>query len=138
MFLVFVDVDYMKTINDTMGHLEGDAALIATAGVLKKTFRDSDIIARIGGDEFAVIASDNEENADAERIKTRLEDELDKFSRQKKLRFKLSLSTGVAVYNPKYPCTVEELLLQADVFMYEEKKNKQSLQNGIRRFTSLT
>ncbi|PKM86882.1 MAG: GGDEF domain-containing response regulator [Firmicutes bacterium HGW-Firmicutes-12] len=125
MFLIFVDVDYMKTINDTRGHLIGDIALIETAEVLKKTFRQSDIIARIGGDEFAIIAIDVQDNTNEDSIKVRLEEELEIFNRLNKLNFKLSLSTGVAVYNPKYFCTVEELLYSADKLMYESKKNKQ-------------
>ncbi|HXT48738.1 MAG TPA: diguanylate cyclase, partial [Gemmatimonadaceae bacterium] len=53
---IFVDLDGLKEINDTLGHREGDLALIETADLLRETFRESDIIARIGGDEFVVLA----------------------------------------------------------------------------------
>lgn len=54
--LLFIDLDNMKLINDTLGHPEGDRALVEVSDVLRKTFRESDIIGRIGGDEFAVLA----------------------------------------------------------------------------------
>ena len=53
--LIFADVDRLKWINDNLGHLEGDSALIGAAGVLRETFRETDIVARMGGDEFAVF-----------------------------------------------------------------------------------
>jgi diguanylate cyclase (GGDEF)-like protein len=56
--LVLVDVDYLKAINDNFGHAYGDEALIRTANILRKTFRRSDIIGRIGGDEFSILAID--------------------------------------------------------------------------------
>ena len=55
MMLIFIDLDGMKQINDLYGHQEGDNALKDTANILKNTFRETDIIARIGGDEFAVF-----------------------------------------------------------------------------------
>ena len=54
--LIFADIDGMKEINDTLGHGQGDQALIDAAGVLKQTYRSADIIARVGGDEFAILA----------------------------------------------------------------------------------
>src|SRR5258708_12526210 len=56
LLLFFADVDYLKEINDTCGHREGDLALVHTANALEQTFRNSDILARLGGDEFAVFA----------------------------------------------------------------------------------
>ncbi len=58
MLLLFADVDDLKKINDSLGHQEGDLALIETANLLKETFREPDIIARIGGDEFVVLAAE--------------------------------------------------------------------------------
>jgi GGDEF domain-containing protein len=62
LLLFFVDIDQFKRVNDCLGHLEGDAFLICCAEVLKSTFRDSDIIARIGGDEFVILAQERAEN----------------------------------------------------------------------------
>ena len=56
LLLIFTDIDGMKEINDTLGHGQGDQALIDAAGVLKQTYRSADIIARVGGDEFAILA----------------------------------------------------------------------------------
>src|SRR4029077_20951716 len=56
LLLFFADVDHLKEINVTYGHREGDLALIRTANALEQTFRDSDIVARLSGDEFAVLA----------------------------------------------------------------------------------
>ena len=58
MLLFFADLDGLKWINDTLGHEEGDKALIEAATVFKETFRTSDIIARLGGDEYAALAVD--------------------------------------------------------------------------------
>ncbi len=58
MVLFFGDLDELKTINDTLGHFEGDQALIDTANLLRKTFRETDIMARIGGDEFVVLITE--------------------------------------------------------------------------------
>ena len=57
MTLTFIDIDDMKSINDTLGHDAGDKALIDTANILRQILREADIIARIGGDEFAIIAT---------------------------------------------------------------------------------
>jgi len=62
--VLFIDVDDLKRINDHYGHNEGDQALIGLAGNLKKTFRESDIVARIGGDEFVVLSESTEETSE--------------------------------------------------------------------------
>ena len=58
LLLIYADLDNMKRINDKFGHMEGDAALIEAADVLREVFRESDIIARVGGDEFVILAVD--------------------------------------------------------------------------------
>jgi diguanylate cyclase (GGDEF)-like protein len=75
LLLFFVDIDQFKRINDSLGHLEGDAFLVCCAEVLKSTFRDSDLIARIGGDEFVILAQERAENS-SEAIFHRLESAL--------------------------------------------------------------
>ena len=72
LYILFADVDGLKAINDQYGHLEGDAALLMTATILRKTFRESDVIARIGGDEFVVIILQDEKmDADSFRYACR-------------------------------------------------------------------
>lgn len=120
--LLFADLDDLKQINDSLGHEEGDMALINAANVLKDTFRDADIIARIGGDEFAVFALKTPES-DAELLTKRLHENLDAYNGKGKF-YRLSLSVGTVLYDPAYPLSIDELLSRADKLMYEQKKAK--------------
>jgi two-component system cell cycle response regulator len=122
LLLFFADVDRLKDINDSFGHREGDLALVRAADALEQTFRDSDIIARLGGDEFAILALEATcQNQEA--ILRRLEKSLRK-SNADESRYQLSLSVGVARFDPKHFVSVGELIEQADVAMYQEKKKK--------------
>lgn len=121
--LLFADLDNMKSINDTLGHQNGDLALIKTAKILKETFRETDIIARVGGDEFALIFQVvSKPNQDL--VLNRLQKNLDVFNAKGELPCKLSLSVGMANYDPADSCSVNELLARADRSMYEAKKKK--------------
>lgn len=122
--LFFFDLDGMKWINDTLGHKEGDRALKDTADVLRDTFRDSDIIARIGGDEFVVMAVEGTE-IKAQAFADRLVEEIEKHNSSAGRPYTLSLSMGVAHYDPEKPCLIDELLGIADKLMYENKRAKQ-------------
>lgn len=123
MILLFADLDDLKGINDTLGHLEGNRALIKTAGILKETFRDSDIIGRVGGDEFAVLAVENQEN-NRLRLNTRLQENMKAHNAKATSPLKLSVSVGIARYDPDSPCSIDELLEWADKSMYEQKRSK--------------
>jgi diguanylate cyclase (GGDEF)-like protein len=122
--LIFADLDGMKWINDKFGHYEGDLALIKTTEILKEVFRESDIIARIGGDEFVVLAMETH-NTNEDIITTRLKETLDSYNAREKRRYMISLSIGFANYYPENPCSIEELLTQADTCMYKQKRKKQ-------------
>jgi len=124
MLLFFADLDKMKQINDTLGHQEGDKALFEIATILKEVFRESDIIGRMGGDEFAILAIDTTDETRDVLIK-RLRNILDNYNKPEGRNYQLSLSTGIAHYNPETPSTLDELMAQADTLMYEEKRNKQ-------------
>ncbi len=76
MVLLFADLDKLKWINDTWGHAEGDRALCEVGKILKNTFRESDIIARIGGDEFVMLAVETPQSNAEILIKDHLQDEL--------------------------------------------------------------
>jgi diguanylate cyclase (GGDEF)-like protein len=129
MFLLFADLDNMKWINDTLGHREGDMALIATSSILKETFRDSDIVSRIGGDEFAVLAIEAQKNSE-EVIVSRLIDNFEAYNIKENRNYNLSVSIGIAHYDVENPATIDELLAQADVLMYENKRKKKEALNG--------
>jgi two-component system cell cycle response regulator len=120
-FLLFADFDRLKALNDRFGHREGDLALIKTAEILRETFRDSDIIARIGGDEFVVFPIGTADD-DVERTVARFQENLATGNTPRTGKGMLSLSVGLAYYDPADPCSVDELLVRADRSMYERKK----------------
>lgn len=121
--LVYVDIDRFKTINDTLGHHVGDRALLRVADTLRATFRRSDIIARMGGDEFAVLALEAS-GEDAEQLVERLRAELDELNQTTHEEFQLSVSIGVARYLGDEITHLQDLLAEADRAMYEEKRTK--------------
>ena len=137
MQLYFADLDGLKWINDTLGHEEGDKAIIEAATVFKETFRTSDIIARLGGDEYAALAVDITD-ANSEIFTARLQSLIDTRNNQENRRYRLSISVGCSYYDPENPCSLDELMAHADKLMYEHKQKKKgtlpqdvSLSNGI-------
>ncbi len=124
MELFFFDLDNMKWINDTLGHHEGDMALVDMADILRKTFRESDILARMGGDEFAVLVIDASQET-REVIAGRWSSAVQEFNRFRTRRYALSASMGAARYNPDAPLTLDEILGRADKMMYRQKRAKQ-------------
>jgi diguanylate cyclase (GGDEF)-like protein/PAS domain S-box-containing protein len=125
MFLLFMDLDNLKRINDTLGHHKGDDALVNVAKILNKTFRKSDVKGRMGGDEFAIFPIDST-HIGAKSTESRLRGNIEAFNADKGNPFVLSVSMGIASYDPEYPCSIDELLVRADKLMYEEKRLKQN------------
>ena len=121
--LIYLDIDRFKTINDTLGHHVGDRALLCVADALRDTFRRSDIVARMSGDEFAVLAFETSE-ANAEMIVERLRSRLADLNATTRERFQLSVSIGLARHEGEGVMDLDELLRRADAAMYEEKRNK--------------
>jgi len=121
MLLFFGDVDSLKTINDTYGHSQGDLALQEVSAVLKGTFREADILARFGGDEFMVLAVDASMES-ANVLTNRIQSSLEKRNQQGDWPYQLALSLGIAHYDPEAPCSVNELIAQADSQMYQQKR----------------
>jgi diguanylate cyclase (GGDEF)-like protein/PAS domain S-box-containing protein len=121
--LSFIDLDGMKHINDVWGHEAGDKALVDTAKLLKQAFRESDIIARIGGDEFAVLTSDVIDSMQGVFI-NRLDRQIDIHNARKDLMYMLTLSIGSTFYEPDNPCSLDALMSKADKLMYEDKQRK--------------
>jgi diguanylate cyclase (GGDEF)-like protein/PAS domain S-box-containing protein len=119
-FVLYADVDDLKEINDKWGHREGDIALIHAADILRGTFRESDIIARIGGDEFVVLAMETAKTS-AEKLENRLQLILNGRNARNQ-RYKLSLSVGIVYCAPECLYSIDELLIQGDQLMYEQKK----------------
>ncbi len=123
MLLHFADLDGLKWINDTLGHEEGDQALVEAAAVLKETFRTSDILARLGGDEYAALALDAAEEHST-IFTARLQSLVDEKNREAGRKYRLSISVGNAYYDPEKPCSLDELISAADKRMYENKEGK--------------
>jgi len=122
-FLIYMDIDNFKNINDTLGHSTGDSALVDTANILKSTYRESDIIARLGGDEF-VVFSEGKEGSDVKNAIGRLQVNIDDYNSLKNRGYKLSMSIGIATYNPESPYNIDEFLAEADRSMYKTKRQK--------------
>ncbi len=124
-FLFYADVNHFKQINDTYGHNEGDKVLVDIANILKRSYRDSDIIARIGGDEFVVLPV-GLHKFDPEIINKRLDENFNELNANNNHDYNVSISIGIAFYDPEKPCFIEELLDRADKLMYQDKKAKEN------------
>jgi len=119
--LLYADVDGLKKINDKFGHKAGDMILVTTAKLIKKVFRETDTMARIGGDEFVVLSVQTQD-AEGEVIKKRFEKNLEQYNARRRHVFRLSVSTGIVYYKPSCPHSIEELLVQGDRLMYRQKR----------------
>jgi diguanylate cyclase (GGDEF)-like protein/PAS domain S-box-containing protein len=119
--LLFLDVDQMKPINDRFGHAAGDQALREIAHALRDTVRESDLAARIGGDEFAVLAVVHDER-DTAGLLRRIERRVAERRLAAELPHELTVSTGVISYDPDHPTRLSDLLAEADSRMYAAKE----------------
>jgi diguanylate cyclase (GGDEF)-like protein/PAS domain S-box-containing protein len=122
--VLYIDLDRLKGINDTLGHAAGDRALIETADLLRRAFRTSDITARLGGDEFGVLAAESADNS-ADAMRTRLESLVAEWNARPGREYALSFSIGTARFRWKNPVSLDILLEQADRLMYRYKQAKQ-------------
>jgi diguanylate cyclase (GGDEF)-like protein/PAS domain S-box-containing protein len=121
--LLFIDLDGFKEINDTFGHGSGDDALRAIAGAIRSAIRESDIAARIGGDEFGVLLVDASEG-EAKQVANRITAEAAAAKKEHSFQFRLSASIGGCEVDARTPGSIEELLRHADRSMYEAKTRK--------------
>jgi len=118
--LAFADLDDLKSINDTYGHIEGNRALMEVAQVLRECFRQSDILARFGGDEFCAWITDAQQGA-MEHVRWRIAQKLEGLNARAGRRSRLSLSLGIVIVsNAQIP--IEDWLARADALMYDEKR----------------
>lgn len=124
-FLFLFDLDFLKHINDTFGHSAGDRALKETGECLKRSFRSSDIIGRIGGDEFAALALNVPKENDPFLL-SNIEKTFQEFNKNSSLKFNLSISSGYAYYDPEGDDNLETLVEKADQLLYEMKRQRHS------------
>jgi diguanylate cyclase (GGDEF)-like protein/PAS domain S-box-containing protein len=122
--IIYIDVDSLKTINDRFGHAQGDEALRMAADVVRASVRESDVVGRIGGDEFVILAEDDTGFTQdlVERLRRRLERANAKAGRP----FRLSLSIGAVDWEPGEQATLQELIERADQRMYDDKRARRS------------
>ena len=123
LLVAFADLDDLKTVNDTAGHAAGDRALRDTAVLLRRAFRDSDLVARIGGDEYAVLvrhAGPESAGVLADRMKRQVRE----FNRRAGRGYQLSVSLGFATHTASTLGSVAGLLDRADQALYRDKRRK--------------
>ncbi|NSW76732.1 MAG: GGDEF domain-containing protein [Candidatus Atribacteria bacterium] len=121
--VLLADFDGLKRINDTFGHGAGDLALSEFGQLLQKAFRRSDILARIGGDEFVAFFTDINE-AEIQKLLYRLWKLVDAWNTDSQLPYSLDFSAGWAISHSSRVREVRELLTLADSRMYEKKRRK--------------
>ncbi|MBD6617188.1 sensor domain-containing diguanylate cyclase [Komarekiella sp. 'clone 1'] len=121
-WVIFIDLDGLKQINDTLGHDMGDAMIVDAAQVLKQSFRNSDFVARLGGDEFIVFVASSFKDADS--IQARLQANIASFNQQQNHSYQLSMSMGIERYAPESNMSIEQLVTRADELMYAHKRLK--------------
>lgn len=119
--LLLADMNDLKDINDTLGHRQGDLALQAAARAFTTALRDSDIIARLGGDEFVALAVEAHPPG-INSLLQRLREQLDLENAKLHMLLPLSLSIGVAPFDPQAGPSLNELIVAADRDMYDKKQ----------------
>ncbi len=127
--IVFADLDSLKTINDSFSHEDGDFAIKNAARILRDSFRCSDVIGRIGGDEFSVLAMVENANSDevTSIVRSRIAAVTDAFNATHNKPYVVHMSLGVYQFKCGQNVELSKILAQADDVLYDEKKRKKSI-----------
>jgi diguanylate cyclase (GGDEF)-like protein/PAS domain S-box-containing protein len=120
--LMFIDLDHFKSINDTLGHACGDRLLVAVAERLGQSVRRSDVVARLSGDEFAILISGVDEIDQLESLANKLVAAIHQPFMVDNHRIETAISIGISLF-PGDGSSVDDLLAQADSAMYQVKRN---------------
>jgi diguanylate cyclase (GGDEF)-like protein len=123
--LMVCDMDGLKAINDTFGHLAGDDAIVAIADVLRHALRDGDLIARMGGDEFAVLCRHLTDD-DMDTVRGRIEAQIQRFNANANTGWSLGLSVGFVPVTVGHATQLDQVLAMADARLYEDKRSGRS------------
>ena len=121
--LLFFDLDLFKQINDRFGHAEGDRALTDFARLLKESFRESDVLGRIGGDEFAVLLTSTN-MVEVDITLQRLQQTIEAHNQAARRGYEIIFSVGAVEFDAARHNGVADLMAEADTLMYERKKNQ--------------
>jgi len=124
MILLFIDLENLREIADQWGHVEGERALGAVAALIKEAFSETGLVARTGEAEFVVLAPQYA-GVDASMLTSRLYQHLEMYNGALVGRYELRMSAGAARLNPDRPCTIADLLAQADAVLFAEKRRHQ-------------
>jgi len=123
--LLLLDLDGLKSINDKLGHEEGDRALTDLASILRSTFSGSEAVARFGGDEFVVVSA-GVSRSEGERAIARLQEALAAHNQPRGQSYRLSVGSGLSCYNPLVDTPVRQLLAEGDAAMYGTKRRRRT------------
>jgi two-component system cell cycle response regulator len=121
--VIFADMDGLKGINDLYGHAAGDAAIRDLAYILQSSLRGADIVARIGGDEFVILTTIQQDDC-AKALIERLDRQVNAFNREHSREYVLKVSFGVSVVEPHERVDLAEVIKRADLEMYREKEKR--------------
>ncbi len=124
--LIYIDLDQFKPINDQHGHAEGDEALKFFSNILRESFRDTDVLGRIGGDEFAVLLT-NCTLVDCQLNLDRLNSAIETFNTIPERKYKIEFSAGIVEFASDRHSSIDDLLKEADLTMYMNKGIKKLL-----------
>ena len=120
---LYADMDNLKIVNDEFGHDEGDYSIKTIAKVLSESFRSSDVVGRMGGDEFAAFAMINKDSC-TEMIRDRIQKTMQEFNDQSNKPYYVNISIGVQEFIIDDTVEFEKILKKADAELYIEKKEK--------------
>jgi len=121
--LAFLDLNEFKPINDKFGHAEGDKALRQFATILDDVGRDSDIVARMGGDEFVILLVDADQKA-VDEVMKRFSKQVEASNKQRELAHDITFSYGVVLMDSDKHQGIEDLLSEGDALMYKRKRKQ--------------
>ena len=124
LLVLFIDLDGLKRVNDSLGHQAGDEMIKEFARIILGHFRKTDLVARMGGDEFAAMTTDKPHESNA--MIQRLPEKVEARNAVNGNSYRLDFSVGSAVYDPAHPCDMEKLISEADQQMYAEKQKKKN------------
>ncbi len=125
LFMIMIDLNDFKNINDSYGHIEGDEALKHTADILLDSFRSEDFISRYAGDEFVVILKLEDESR-GEELVARLRKKFEDFNNSGLKPYDISISLGYDIYDPESKMDADDFIMHIDKLMYRDKERIKS------------
>ncbi len=126
---LYMDLDHLKMINDTYGHESGDFAIHKAAEIIRSALRNTDILARIGGDEYVAFLLNNEDGM--EKIRARIAAAFENYNELHEKPFEIDCSVGYASFIIDKTVNIEQMLSLADQSLYQEKRRKHAVRSSM-------